>query len=100
MSVGSSDSDTMPASQNQPVIDPRTRKAYVTSQNHGFAVNAEHLPKDWQVLYENLNDGTCEGLIHRSGRFFSTQFHPEAAPGPVDTAFLFDQFIGKLNDNG
>lgn len=82
--------------QNQPVIDRTTDKAYITSQNHGYAVQTEGLPKDWQVLFSNLNDHTCEGLIHKSGRFFSVQFHPEAAPGPVDTRFLFDKFLDML----
>lgn len=83
-------------SQNQPVIDTLTRRAYITSQNHGFAVNTEKLPKGWSPLFTNLNDSTCEGLIHKSGRFFSSQFHPEASPGPVDTAYLFDRFVGLL----
>ena len=83
-------------SQNQPVIDTLTSRAYITSQNHGFAVDTEKLPKDWSPLFSNLNDNTCEGLIHKSGRFFSSQFHPEASPGPVDTAYLFDRFIALL----
>jgi carbamoyl-phosphate synthase small subunit len=80
-------------SQNQPVLKTGTKKCFVTSQNHGFAVNDQALPKDWQPLFTNLNDGTNEGLIHKSGRFFSVQFHPEAAPGPYDTTFLFDDFL-------
>lgn len=83
-------------SQNQPVIDTQTNRAYITSQNHGFAVDTEKLHKDWSPLFTNLNDNTCEGLIHKSGRFFSSQFHPEASPGPVDTAYLFDRFIALL----
>jgi len=83
-------------SQNQPVIDTVTNRAYITSQNHGFAVDTEKLSNDWSPLFTNLNDNTCEGLIHKSGRFFSSQFHPEASPGPVDTAYLFDRFVELL----
>ncbi len=83
-------------SQNQPVMDQRSRKGYITTQNHGYAVKTDHMEKGWQVLFENINDHTCEGLIHKSGKFFSTQFHPEASPGPVDTRFLFDQFLALL----
>lgn len=82
--------------QNQPVLDPHSRKAYITSQNHGFAVKNDALPADWSTYFYNLNDQTSEGLIHRSGRFFSTQFHPEASPGPEDTTFLFDKFVKLL----
>lgn len=83
-------------SQNQPVMDTRDKHCFVTTQNHGYVVNAETLPKDWDNLFVNLNDSTCEGLIHKSGRFFSTQFHPEAMPGPWDTTFLFDKFIKSI----
>jgi len=83
-------------SQNQPVLDTITQKAYITSQNHGYAVNITTLPKCWRPLFTNLNDQTCEGLVHKSGKFFSAQFHPEASPGPMDTAFLFDRFIDVL----
>ena len=70
-----------------------TQRCYITSQNHGFAVNTETLPAEWQMLFENLNDGTCEGTKHTSKPFFSMQFHPEAADGPEDTEFLFDDFL-------
>ncbi len=83
-------------SQNQPVVDTATGKAYITSQNHGFAVDMKTLPNGWSPLFTNLNDRTCEGLMHKSGRFFSTQFHPEASPGPVDTRYLFDRFVDML----
>lgn len=83
-------------SQNQPVIHTQTNRCYITTQNHGFMVKAESLPQDWSNLFMNLNDQTSEGLIHQSGKFFSTQFHPEAAPGPVDTMFLFDQFVEMI----
>ncbi len=82
--------------QNQPVIHLDGKKCFVTSQNHGYAVNSATLPDDWQSLFLNLNDQTNEGLIHKSGRFFSVQFHPEAAPGPYDTGFLFDDFLKLL----
>jgi len=83
-------------SQNQPVIDTISNHAYITSQNHGFAVDTKNLPQGWTPLFTNLNDNTCEGLMHKSGRFFSSQFHPEASPGPVDTRYLFDRFVALL----
>jgi len=83
-------------SQNQPVVDRQTGKAYITSQNHGYAVNENSIDKDWQPFFTNINDRTSEGLIHNSGRFMTTQFHPEASPGPTDTRFLFDRFIALL----
>ncbi len=79
--------------QNQPVIELGTHNCFVTSQNHGFAVDTDSLPKGWEPWFENLNDGTNEGIRHESGRFRSVQFHPEACPGPVDTAHLFDEFV-------
>ncbi len=82
--------------QNQPVACTDNQKAFITSQNHGYAVDADSLPGDWQNWFNNLNDQTSEGLMHRSGRFFSTQFHPEASPGPTDTSFLFDRFLEVL----
>ncbi|MFC1852165.1 glutamine-hydrolyzing carbamoyl-phosphate synthase small subunit [candidate division CSSED10-310 bacterium] len=83
-------------SQNQPVLQPGTDRCFVTSQNHGFAVDMDSVPKGWRTHYINLNDRTSEGLIHESGRFMSVQFHPEASPGPEDTAFLFDKFIAEM----
>ncbi len=79
--------------QNQPVKYRDEKRCFITSQNHGFAVDGNSLPDDWQPMFINLNDHTNEGIIHRSGRFFSVQFHPEAAPGPYDTGFLFDDFM-------
>jgi carbamoyl-phosphate synthase small subunit len=78
---------------NQPVQDVLTRQCYVTSQNHGYAVDEDSLPQTWQPWFVNINDGTNEGIRSRSRPHFSVQFHPEAAPGPEDTAFLFDEFI-------
>ncbi len=80
-------------SHNQPVLLSGSNKAYITSQNHGFAIDNETLPADWEPLFINLNDGTNEGMKHKTMPFFSTQFHPEASSGPKDTEFLFDQFI-------
>ena len=82
--------------QNQPVQDLRTGRCSITSQNHGFAVEPKTLRDGWTPWFVNLNDGTNEGLWHESGRFRSVQFHPEAAPGPVDTAYLFDEFASML----
>ncbi len=82
---------------NQPCVEWRdgkeTDKCIITSQNHGFAVDGDKLPKGWHVWWRNANDGTVEGLRHESGRFASVQFHPEATPGPEDANYLFDEFL-------
>jgi carbamoyl-phosphate synthase/aspartate carbamoyltransferase len=78
---------------NQPCVDLRTTRCYITSQNHGFAVDDESLPPNWKALFVNANDRSNEGIIHTSKPFFSVQFHPEAAGGPFDTAFLFEAFV-------
>jgi carbamoyl-phosphate synthase small subunit len=83
-------------SHNQPVIQIGTEKAFITSQNHGFAIDNTTLKSDWKPYFINLNDQTNEGMIHQSKPFFSTQFHPEASGGPMDTDFLFDQFIDLI----
>lgn len=83
-------------SHNQPVRRAGTNQCFVTSQNHGFAVDTNTLPEDWEALFINMNDGTNEGIRHRSLPFFSAQFHPEASSGPRDTEFLFDEFIALL----
>jgi carbamoyl-phosphate synthase small subunit len=80
-------------SHNQPVLLRNSNKAYITSQNHGYAIDNATLPPDWEPLFLNLNDQTNEGMRHTSKPFFSTQFHPEASSGPKDTEFLFDRFI-------
>lgn len=81
---------------NQPVRTHGGTKCYVTSQNHGYAVDASTLPDGWRPFFTNMNDGTNEGIMHESKPFFSVQFHPEAAGGPTDTAFLFDVFADKM----
>lgn len=80
-------------SHNQPVIMSGTNRCFITSQNHGFAIDLKTLPAGWEVLFANANDGTCEGIRHREKPFFAAQFHPEAAGGPTDTEFLFDDFL-------
>lgn len=83
-------------SHNQPVLRSGTDKAYITSQNHGYAVDNSTLGKEWEPMFININDNTNEGMIHKSKPFFSTQFHPEASGGPTDTDFLFDMFIESI----
>ena len=83
-------------SHNQPVRRVGTNQCFVTSQNHGFAVDNTTLGADWEPLFINMNDGTNEGIRHKTRPFFSAQFHPEATSGPTDTEFLFDEFISKL----
>jgi len=78
---------------NQPVQDLLTRRCYITSQNHGYAVQDAALPPDWEPWFVNINDGTNEGVRSRVRPYFGVQFHPEANPGPKDTGFLFDDFL-------
>lgn len=80
-------------SVNQPVRDLLTGRAYITSQNHGYAVDEDRLPPGWAPWFRNLNDGTNEGIRSLDRPFSSVQFHPEARPGPEDTAWLFDDFL-------
>ena len=82
--------------QNQPCLEEGTKRCYITSQNHGFAVDVRSLPRSWRPWFTNANDGTNEGVRHAAKPFMSVQFHPEAAPGPTDTEFLFDEFLGIL----
>ena len=83
-------------SHNQPVVEPGKNRCYITSQNHGFAIDDKTLPVDWEPLFVNVNDGTNEGIRHKNKPFFSAQFHPEASSGPVDTEYLFDEFIKNI----
>ncbi len=83
-------------SHNQPVQEVGTNRCYVTSQNHGYAVDTATLDKDWRELFVNMNDGSNEGIRHQTNPWFSSQFHPEACSGPVDTEFMFDRFIEAL----
>ena len=83
-------------SHNQPVRMVGTKRCFITSQNHGYAVDSTTLNEEWLPLFENMNDGSNEGIRHRYKPWFSVQFHPEAAAGPTDTEFLFDEFIKLL----
>lgn len=83
-------------SQNQPCIESGSNRCYITSQNHGYAVDSDTLPEDWREWFFNNNDGTNEGIIHISKPFFGSQFHPEASPGPDDTEFIFDMFTRAI----
>jgi carbamoyl-phosphate synthase small subunit len=83
-------------SQNQPCVEVGTNRCYITSQNHGYAVDVRVMPSGWEPWFINANDGTNEGIRHRSLPFRSVQFHPEAYPGPLDTGFLFDEFVEML----
>jgi carbamoyl-phosphate synthase small subunit len=84
-------------SQNQPCLEVGTKRCYITSQNHGYAVDTESLSGDWEPWFVNVNDGTNEGIRHKFLPFMSVQFHPEHCPGPVDTAFLFDRFLESID---
>ena len=83
-------------SHNQPARIVGTDKCYITSQNHGFAVDDSTLGEGWEPWFVNMNDGSNEGIRHKTLPFCSVQFHPEASSGPTDTKFLFDEFISKL----
>lgn len=83
-------------SQNQPAQDTETNRCYMTTQNHGFAVDPKTMPKNWKIWFTNVNDGSIEGIKHNSLPFMAVQFHPEACPGPVETSYLFDLFVATL----
>ena len=83
-------------SHNQPVRMIGTNRCYITSQNHGFAVDDKQLEAGWEPWFVNMNDGTNEGIRHKSKPFCSVQFHPEASSGPTDTGFLFDEFLKQV----
>ena len=87
-------------SHNQPVQQVGTTKCYITSQNHGYAVDASTLPADWEPLFVNMNDGSNEGIRHKTNPWFSAQFHPEAYSGPTDTEWMFDEFVKLLGGLG
>lgn len=83
---------------NQPCIGTDER-CFITSQNHGYAIDETSLPRGWRVSFRNLNDGSVEGIEHVTRPFFSVQFHPEACPGPTDTAWLFNKFSEALSED-
>ena len=83
-------------SHNQPVQRVGSTQCFITSQNHGYAVDAATLPADWEPLFVNMNDGSNEGIRHKTNPWFSAQFHPEACSGPTDTEWMFDEFIVSL----
>lgn len=83
-------------SHNQPVRQIGTNRCFITSQNHGYAVDSQSLPTEWEPLFINMNDQSNEGIRHTTNPWFSAQFHPEASSGPVDTEFLFDDFVKLL----
>lgn len=85
---------------NQPVKQLSTGRVYISSQNHGYAVENDSLPEGAVLSFVNTNDGTCEGITYTSMPAFSVQFHPEACSGPLDTSFLFDEFVCLINDHG
>ena len=85
-------------SHNQPVQMAGTNRCFITSQNHGYAVDSDTLGNEWKPWFVNMNDGSNEGIRHRTNPWFSVQFHPEAASGPTDTAFLFDKFVELLKN--
>jgi len=85
---------------NHPVKNLLTQKVEITAQNHGFCVDPDSLPADVEVTHMNLNDGTNEGMRHRSLPMFSVQYHPEASPGPHDARYLFDDFIAMMREAG
>ncbi|MDO8514058.1 MAG: glutamine-hydrolyzing carbamoyl-phosphate synthase small subunit [bacterium] len=82
--------------QNQPCLDSQTGRCYITSQNHGYAVDTKSLPSDWGEWFTNANDASNEGIRHKTKPWSSVQFHPEASPGPTDTAWIFDDFLKAL----
>ena len=84
------------SSQNQPATESSSGRCYITSQNHGFAVDKKTLPSGWEEWFSNANDGSNEGIRHKTKPWRSVQFHPEASPGPTDTAWIFDEFIASL----
>ena len=80
--------------QNQPCIEQSSKRVYITTQNHGFAIGK--IPNGYKSWFINANDQTNEGIIHKNLPFMSVQFHPEASPGPVDTNWIFDKFLSYV----
>ena len=87
-------------SHNQPVREIGSNRCFITSQNHGYAVDDSTLPSDWGPLFVNMNDGSNEGIHHKSNPWMSAQFHPEACSGPTDTEWMFDEFVSLLEVRG
>ena len=85
-------------SHNQPVRLVGTTRCFITSQNHGYAVDASTLSADWEPLFVNMNDGSNEGIRHKTLPWFSAQFHPEACSGPTDTEWMFDEFVSLVDE--
>ena len=81
---------------NHPVIRCGSNQCYITSQNHGFALDTKTLGDEWEPSFVNINDGTNEGIRHKTKPIFSTQFHPEASSGPTDTEKFFDEFVENI----
>jgi carbamoyl-phosphate synthase small subunit len=82
--------------QNQPCLERKTGRCFITSQNHGFAIDEPSLPSDWEVTYHNLNDLSVEGIAHKTLPLSAVQFHPEGAPGPTDCEWMFSSFYEML----
>ena len=83
---------------NHPVRDQRTGRVHITAQNHGYAIDPDSLPPEVEISHVNLNDGTVEGIRHRSLPAMSIQYHSEASPGPQDNAYIFDEFLASIDD--
>ena len=84
---------------NQPVKDLIGGRTFITTQNHGYAVLSETLPKSAVLKYVNANDLSCEGILYPNKKCFTVQFHPEACAGPHDTNYLFDEFINMMEED-
>ncbi|MDR1324805.1 MAG: glutamine-hydrolyzing carbamoyl-phosphate synthase small subunit [Treponema sp.] len=84
--------------QNQPCVDTETKRCYITSQNHGYAVRGDTLPKAWEPWFVNANDNTIEGIKSSKAPFSAVQFHPEGCPGPRDTEFLIERFLDQVRE--
>ena len=84
--------------QNQPVINLISQRCFITPQNHGYALDVTNLPEGWMPVFENRNDGSNEGIMHKERPWITAQFHPEAKSGPSDTSFLFDLFLSAMAD--